>query len=205
VERLDRENCVGNVVDKAWFADRLAMRKISQRKLAGMMDMDASAMSLMLSGKRKMSAQEAGEVAKLLGVSVEEVMRHAGIAVAVNVEKSVPVVGYVNDRMEVRMGRPKGPLTAAMPPECGKGCQALRIQTGAFFDGWLVFYQPNEGISLEAVGRLCIVRAVDEERGQLKFVSRGYEPGWHVLTSLRGGEPVHARLESAAPVAWLRQ
>ena len=198
---------MGNVVrvDKAWFADRLAMRKISQRKLAGMMDMDASAMSLMLSGKRKMSAAEAGDVAKLLGVSVEEVMRHAGIAIAVNVEKSVPVVGYVNERMEVRMGRAKGPLTAAAPPDCGKGCQALRMQTGAWMDGWLVFYQPNAGVSLEAVGRLCVVRVVDEDRPLLKLVGRGYEPGWHVLSSLRGGEPRHARLESAAPIAWLRQ
>lgn len=192
-------------INKVWFVDRLAARKISQRKLAGLMDMDASAVSLMLNGKRKMSAQEAGEVARLLGVTVEEVLRHAGIHVPVNVEKSVPVVGYVGSRMEIHHGRAKGPQTAEAPPGCGKGCHALRVQAPGFMEGWLAFYFPTEGVSLEAVGRLCVLKSVDDETGYLKLVGRGYEAGYHVVTSMRGGEPLHVRLESAAPVVWLKQ
>jgi hypothetical protein len=192
-------------VNKPWFVDRLAARHISQRKLAVMMDMDASAVSLMLNGKRKMSAQEASEVARLLGVTVEEVLRHAGIAVPVNTEKSVPVVGFVGSRMEIHFGRAKGPQTAVAPPDCAKGCHALRVQTPGFMEGWLAFYFPTEGVSLEAVGRLCVVRPVDEDTSYLKLVGRGYEAGYHVLTSMRGGEPLHVRLESAAPVVWLKQ
>jgi DNA-binding transcriptional regulator YdaS (Cro superfamily) len=200
-KQVDRDGGVNRV----WFVDRLASRNISQRKLAGLMDMDASAVSLMLSGKRKMSAQEAGDVARLLGVTVDEVLRHAGIAVPVNVEKSVPVVGYVDDRMEVRFGRAKGPQTSVAPPDCGKGCQALRVQAAGMMEGWLVFYFPTEGVSLEAVGRLCVVKVVGEDAQRLKLVARGYEAGYHVLSSLRGGEPLHVRLESAAPVVWLKQ
>lgn len=192
-------------INTVWFVDRLAVRKISQRKLASLMDMDASAVSLMLNGKRKMSAQEAGEVARLLGVTVEEVMRHAGIAVPVDTEKSVPVVGYVGDRMEVRFGRPKGPQTAVAPPECSKGCQALRVHAHGFMEGWLVFYFPTGGVSLEAVGRLCVVQPVDEGVSYLKMVGRGYDAGWHLLSGPGGGEPQHVRLESAAPVVWMKQ
>lgn len=196
---------ITGVVNKAWFIRLLDERQISQRALARSMDMDASAVNLMLNGKRRMSAAEAGEVARLLGVAIEEVLRHAGVDVPVNVEKSVPVVGWVNDQMEARYGRPKGPQTAVAPPDCPKGCQALRVQARGFMDGWLVFFFPTEGISLEAVGRLCLAQAADSDTKRLAIVGRGYEAGYHTLTSPRGGEPHHVRLRSASPVLWMRQ
>ena len=161
----------------------------------------------MLSGKRKMSAAEASDVARLLGVPVDEVMRHAGIAVPANTERSVPVTGWVDDRGHVHFGRARGPQTAVAPPDVGSGCQALRVQGAGAMEGWLVFYRPSDGVSLEAAGRLCVVRAVGEAVAYLKRVERGYESGWHVLhgLGLRGGEPQHVQLESAAPILWMKQ
>lgn len=67
-------------VDTRWFQNRLADRRISQRKLATVLNLDPSAVSLMLRGKRQMSAAEAAEVSRVLDVDVEEVLRHAGIS-----------------------------------------------------------------------------------------------------------------------------
>lgn len=192
------------VINKRWFDGQLAAREISQRKLAKMMDMDPSALSLMLSGKRKMTAAEASDVARLLGVSVEEVLRHAGIGVPSNMEKSVPVVGYIGERGLVRLGRVKGPQTAIAPPEC-KGCHALRVQNAGIMEGWLLFYRPADGVSLESVGRLCIVQLVEDDHQYALFVARGYEAGYYVLSDGQSGETQHVRLEKSAPVLWMKQ
>lgn len=65
-------------IDTRWFQDRLADKRLSQRKLASMMNLDPAAVSLMFRGKRKMSAAEASEIAKLLGVEASEVLMRAG-------------------------------------------------------------------------------------------------------------------------------
>lgn len=66
-------------VDTRWFQNRLADKRISQRHLATVLSLDPAAVSLMLRGKRKMSAAEAAEVSRVLNVDVEEVLRRAGI------------------------------------------------------------------------------------------------------------------------------
>ena len=65
-------------VDTRWFQDRLADKRLSQRQLAARMNLDPAAVSLMLRGRRKMSAAEAAEIARYLGVEVDEVLNHAG-------------------------------------------------------------------------------------------------------------------------------
>lgn len=65
-------------IDTRWFQDRLADKRLSQRKLASMMNLDPAAVSLMIRGKRKMSAAEAAEIAKFLGVEASEVLVKAG-------------------------------------------------------------------------------------------------------------------------------
>lgn len=67
-------------IDNDWFKDQLAFKRMSQRKLASLMGLDPGAVSLMLRGKRKMSAKEVAEIARLLGVSVEAVHAHVGEA-----------------------------------------------------------------------------------------------------------------------------
>lgn len=67
-------------VDTRWFQNRLADQRLSQRKLAGMMGIDPSAVTLMFKGKRAMSAAEAATIARVIGVGVDEVLSRAGIA-----------------------------------------------------------------------------------------------------------------------------
>ena len=66
-------------VDTNWFRDKLADKRSSQRQLAKHMSLDPAAMSLMLRGKRRMSAAEAADIARFLGVDVQEVLTRAGV------------------------------------------------------------------------------------------------------------------------------
>lgn len=60
-------------IDTAWFHRQLDIRNQSVRGLARFLKVDPSAVSRMLKGERKMSAEEQDQVAAFFGISVEEV------------------------------------------------------------------------------------------------------------------------------------
>lgn len=66
-------------IDGDWFHNQLDDRGQSLRALARHLGKDASAVSRTFSGKRRMTMEEAAEIAAFLGVPVTEVMHHAGI------------------------------------------------------------------------------------------------------------------------------
>lgn len=66
------------VIDNKWFKSKLADKKASMRELAKHLDLDIAAVSRALSGKRKMTMQEANRIAQFLGTHVSEVLKHAG-------------------------------------------------------------------------------------------------------------------------------
>ena len=67
-------------IDTAWFKRILAEKHLSQRQLAFKMGIDPGAMSLMLHGKRGMSASEAASMAAWINVPVEEILMRAGVS-----------------------------------------------------------------------------------------------------------------------------
>lgn len=60
-------------IDTAWFHRLLEERSESVRGLARYMGLDASAVSRMLKGERKMSANEQDQISNFLGVNLEEI------------------------------------------------------------------------------------------------------------------------------------
>ena len=80
-------------IDKGWFQEKIAAKKLSQRKLATTLGLDPSSLTLMLQGKRKMTNEEATQIGKALGYPVTEILRRAGIDVRDDVRK-VPIAGY---------------------------------------------------------------------------------------------------------------
>ena len=158
-------------IDTAWFKRTLAEKHLSQRQLAFKMDMDPGAMSLMLHGKRGMSASEAASMAAWINVPVEEILMRAGVSRGVlsptseraktkavvgrsaikdkNEPFVVPVVGWANglgaddEWAQVRMGGEGllGPREVTRPNGVLAGVVALRIQ-GGVMDGWVVYYLP---------------------------------------------------------------
>jgi transcriptional regulator with XRE-family HTH domain len=60
-------------IDTAWFHKQLEARGQSVRGLARFMDMDPSAVSRMLKGERKMSADEQDQISGFLGINLEEI------------------------------------------------------------------------------------------------------------------------------------
>jgi transcriptional regulator with XRE-family HTH domain len=68
-----REEIVMGAIDSTWFYEQLAERGVSLRDMARFMGLDPSAVSRMLNGERKMSAEEQDQIADYLGSALEEV------------------------------------------------------------------------------------------------------------------------------------
>ncbi|EUB96096.1 helix-turn-helix domain protein [Rhizobium sp. CF080] len=63
-------------IDSAWFYDKLAEKGSSLRDMARFMELDPSAVSRMLNGERKMSAEEQDRISAFLGLDLNEVAAH---------------------------------------------------------------------------------------------------------------------------------
>ena len=61
-------------INTAWFKTQLINKKISQRKLAKLLDLDPAAICYLLNGKRKMSVQEAKKIALIFHCDVLDVI-----------------------------------------------------------------------------------------------------------------------------------
>lgn len=78
-------------IDTDWFHRQLERRNLSVRSLARFLGVDPSAVSRMLQGERKMSADEQDKIASYLGLSLEEVaLRRRGAVAGFSEPKQEP-------------------------------------------------------------------------------------------------------------------
>src|SRR5436305_929373 len=78
IEQCQQGNYGSAIMDAMWFQQALERAGASQADLARQLRLAPSAISRMLKGERNMKLTEAVQVAAFLGVSQEEVLRHAG-------------------------------------------------------------------------------------------------------------------------------
>lgn len=183
-------------VDTPWFKEKLAMADMSMRTLARHIGLDVSAVSLMLSGKRKMTVQEAGAIAGQIGASVEEVLRRAGVEDLGAREDLVAIQGHAVASGGILAGHGDGPASVQGPGQ--PGLKGIWVSEGRMA-GWVLMYQPGRGIPPEAMGALCVV-----DGSRIAWVDRGWQPGEFKTTGLDGGVKME-RIVSAAPILWVKQ
>lgn len=194
-------------IDTRWFQDRLADKDMSQRGLARLMGLDPAAVSYMFRGKRRIQLDEAAKMARVLGLPLDEVLKHSGVQPEKGPETTA-VVGVLSGDMELVMGPAPGPKRADLPPESPPNTVAVRVVApdgplGAY-DGAVVFFAPSDGISADAVGRLAMVKLKDG-RAYLRVIRKGYSQGRYRLLSLWGhGVIEDAQVVSACPVVWMK-
>jgi transcriptional regulator with XRE-family HTH domain len=209
-----------------WFQEQLTKRDLTQRSLARALDRHPSAISNAFKGKRKITLDEATELARILGVPLNDVLLNAGIktagAIITNTKDVVDISGWVDGKMKVHWGVPKtGPKTAQRPALAPKNVNVVRYQTAGTgldtLDGVLAYYletKETTGVG-ENVGKLCVVRAVPVsaasgtiEKGEywyLATVKRGYAAGAYTLVGLDGKTVAEdAVVEQAWPVIWIK-
>lgn len=196
-------------VDRQWFQNRLRDRGLSQRRLATLMNLNHAAISLFLDNKRGVSVVEAGELARLLGVSINELYKRLGVDVQVDGPDQVLVRHVVDGDGFLRAGRPKGPTVVPAPMKTsGASINAARYDTGqtplSVLHNCTLFWEPSDRIHEEAVGSLCVVTLPNGD-SMVRLLNRSAERGSFDLTGF-GHDAYEAavKVASASPVLWMK-
>ncbi len=197
--------------DKAWFQDRLKALGKSQRGLAAHLGLDAARVTEILNKRRRVSYDEAVDMAEFLESGLDEVVARLGKA-AVQVRRRIPVVGYVGAGETIFAMDDHSP-GAGMdetepPPDEGEGGFAVKVRGSSmaprFKDGELIGYSREKGLNPErCYGTECVVQTVDG-RKLVKLLERGSRAGVFTLVSINAAVPIEhdVELEWIAPVVW---
>ena len=188
-----------------WFRQVLASKKLSQRRLAGLMELDPAAVSLMLRGQRRMTNEEAHQIGIILGVKTTEVLRQAGIAVSDDV-RHVKVAGHIDEHAVVTLFPKRTHDKVVGPADCPEGTYALQVRSpNSPKDGWMMFVSPAEDDPRAHLGQLCCV-ALENGEHMVAFVQRGYRTGTFNLLQSSTGDALRtdASVTWAARILWIK-
>lgn len=162
------------LIDKEWFFGKLQQNNKSVRGLGRHLDLDASAVSRMLSGKRKMQLEEANSIASFLGVNVNEVLKHSGmsmdgagsqarIVLAATIDEkgtlqrmpsSRHLPQSVMDRANIAIGNSTNGRVIAAQVRASGGPLSL-------WDDAVILFQHTDTVDPGAIGCLSICRGKD--------------------------------------------
>lgn len=198
-------------IDKRWFFDKLEASRKSVRGLARHLELDASAVSRMLSGQRKMQIEEAHSIARFLNAPVSEVMRHAGVAKDLDgLPTRILLAATINDKGEVhRLKEPKplpqSVIDRASSAIAGKGngqviAAQIRASKGplAIWDDAVVLFDPTDKVDSDAIGSLAICRKMDGHQVMVK-VERARKTGEATVRNVHDVQ-LDVTLDTASPV-----
>ncbi len=162
------------IVNTEFFRTKLAEREMSMRTLAKKLDLDPASVSLMLRGKRRITTAEANHMAVILGISVTEILRQAGVPVTEDAH-NVALVGTIECAGKVK--KYTGKIRHQTPPDVPTDGIALQVRCpSSAADGWLLFCSSAAVAPLTSLERLCVVhlKSGDTLIGTLR---KGYDKG----------------------------
>lgn len=188
-----------------WFRDLMKTRKLSQRGLARLIQIDPSAMSLLMRGMRKMTNEEAHAISTILSVPITEVLRQAGVEVSDDVVR-VKVMGYIDKDHKVTLYPARTHEKIIGPADCPHGTYAMRRQSpGDILDGWLYFVQGSEEDPRSHLHHFCVV-ALETGEQLIATLKPGYRAGMFNLINGNGADLVRSDVKVvwASRVLWIK-
>lgn len=196
-------------VDTQFFKNLLADRRISGRAFAKRLGIDPSAFSRTLNNKREMKIEEAAKIASGTGVSLDEVLRHAGIKEGAAIENIVPVIGRLHGSGEIEIfGEARKPERIPAPLDVPADATAIVADTAQspleLMDGWTFYLGARSDNPGELVGRQVMAQIVGAKRPRLGWLKRSHRAAhFNVITDGGRGEK-GVQIEWCAPVIWIK-
>ncbi|AOJ09625.1 helix-turn-helix domain-containing protein [Burkholderia mayonis] len=189
-------------VNKAYFENLLASRRMSLRALATRMNMTHSQLSLAFAGKRKLQLDEAAQISQIFGVPFHEVAANAGVDVRPTSGQRVNVVGYVGAGGTLTLNEAASVIERTeAPDDLPDDAVAIQCRTAdtplSWMDGWVMFCTRPDGVQPEAFGRFCATKIKDGP-AVVATIKRGYREGTYNLSGPFTRE--NCELEWAAPL-----
>lgn len=188
-------------IDTAWFKQRFQQKGLTQQRLAEFLKTDDSAIYRILYGLRAIWIYEAVTMARLLEVSVYEIMQRAG-AEPLAEALSLPIVGSLNGTLDMTLTNKYPPITSI--PVLEQSAVGLICDDNASpYYGWIFVYVPADDIQLSAVGRLSMVTLPTGKR-VIRFLKNGVHAGVFDLTTMNGSLLSNFAVYAASPILFIR-
>lgn len=203
---VSEENQAGPAIDTQWFQERLADQRLTQRSAAKHMNMDPASLSLLFSGKRRLRVDQAADLAELLKVPLNEVIRRAGVELTGSKRGILNVIGFIDGKGAVTV-REDAPGMAFRfdieVPATAKGFQFRTAQSEAdVWDGFIVAVDAPT-VAAAAIGNTGVIKTRDH--GSLfGKARRGYATDEYTIIGLNGDVMHDVRIESFMPLIAMR-
>lgn len=191
-------------VNTKWFRAQLAANDMSMRRLAKLLELDPSAVSLMLRGKRTMTADEANRISGLLTVPVTEVLAQAGIPIEEDA-RSFTIKAWVDAHSTLRSITARGARRVTAPRDVPAAGMAVQIRSSELTtDGWVLFAGARNQAVESMIDRLCIAE-VPGEGDVVGTLKRGYDDEKFNLVPFTPSPTMsNVSVRAAYPVLWIR-
>ncbi|MGZ2448272.1 transcriptional regulator with XRE-family HTH domain [Rhizobium ruizarguesonis] len=198
-------------IDSAWFQNQLKDNGKSLRGLARHLEIDPSAVSRTFSGQRRMTMEEATQIALFLGLPVTEVMKHAGISMdAEGAATRILLAAFIDETGTMQRLTEPRPLPATVIEKAqlaiGSGYRKqviaaqIRASSGplSIWDDAVLLFNHTDVVEPAAIGSLSICR-VRGGKQILAKVDRARKTGEASVVS-PAGKIEDAILETATPI-----
>jgi len=201
--KINKGKVLPNINTK-WFIDRLKEKEMSMRQLAKRMNLDPSAVSNMLNGKRMMRTEEANKIANLLGLDVREVIKQSGVPIEEGV-RYVSVTLRAIENGEVENIPPETVRKYPAPNDVPFDAEAVQIRdNNSNLDGWIMYSGLVKKDFASSTGRLCVVTLQDSRR-ILGVLKRGYASNrWNIVPLTGGSVQTDVEVDHVSEIRWIR-
>lgn len=200
-----RRACNVTGINRRYFDNMLADRRLSLRGLAAKMGLGHSQLSLTFSGARKMTLEEAAQLSNIFGEPIHKIVENAGVAVRPSSGKRVNVIGNMIGDGTVSAYNPGTIERTSAPDGLPEDTVAIQCRTigspNEWMDGFVFFCRQTSRVETEAIGRLSYCKIKDGP-AVIAMVRRGYVEGTYNLSGPFQRE--NAALEWAAPIVITR-
>ena len=199
-------------IDKRFFIDALDAAGLSQRGLAKLMDLDVSAISLLLDGARRMSFDDARKLARFLAIPIQRILAAADLPMPA--DNGLPGLPAGTEIVRAEISQTPMPTTKVVG---SVDCAGRVILSPTSRDirlplvpssvialegvgGCIYFCQRPTTFDPRAVGKLSCVKIVDNYR--IARITVGDDDNWHL--TMPDGSETDAAVEAASPVLLIK-
>lgn len=191
-------------IDREWFLERLQGRKISQRGLAKHLGLDPAAITLVFQGRRKITNSEAQQIASLLGVSVAEILRRAGVPASDDVRR-VAIAGIIGEDAKVNFLPEQTHDMVVCPADVPATGFALQVRSATNYkDGWLYFLS-GEKLKPDGLIDKFVVAVTSDGRTHVCVLRRGYKAAtFNLMLICTKTVLENETLAWVSPVVWIK-
>ena len=176
------------------------------RRLAKLMKLDPSAVSLMLRGRRMMTAHEANKISGLLTIPVTEVLRQAGVSIDDNM-RQVALKAMIDQHSRLTPIITKNPRRLSAPDNVPTNGIAAQVRAPkSVFDGWVIFAGAFDNRVIALIDRLCVIEISGNTGPVCGTLLRGYEADRFNVVPFVGNSLADfegVAVKAVAPVLWI--